>query len=125
MHYVQVIAALAVLQYLLFGMLVGRARAHYGIKAPATTGNEEFERNYRVHMNTLEQLVAFLPVLWIAGMYWPDAVIGAIGLVWIVARFIYRRLYLADPDRRAPGMLLTLAPTAVLLVLALMGAMRP
>src|SRR5215475_2196909 len=30
---------------------VARARTRYGIRAPATSGNEHFERVYRVHMN--------------------------------------------------------------------------
>lgn len=123
MHYVQVVAVLAVLQYLLFGMLVSRARTRYGVKAPATTGNEEFERIYRVHVNTLEQLVAFLPVLWVASLYWPDTWVAGIGVIYLVGRFAYRRLYLADPAKRAPGFLLTAAPTAVLLIMALAGAM--
>lgn len=123
MHYVQVVAVLAVLQYLLFGALVGRARTRCGVKAPATTGNEEFERIYRIHMNTLEQLVAFLPVLWVASLYWPDAWVAGIGVIYLVGRFAYRRLYLADPAKRAPGFLLTVGPTFVLLIMALAGAM--
>lgn len=123
MHYVQVVALLAVLQYLLFGLLVGRARMRFHVNAPATTGNEEFERVYRVHVNTLEQLAAFLPVLWVASLYWPDRWVALIGAVYLVGRFAYRRLYLADPAKRGPGFLLTVGPTFVLLVMGLAGAM--
>lgn len=123
MQYVQIIAVLAVLQYLLFTAMVGRARTKYEIKAPATAGHEQFERALRVQENTLEQLVAFLPVLWIASMHWPDLWVAAIGLIWIIGRFIYRRLYLTDPAKRAPGFALTMVPTIVLLLMALVGAM--
>ena len=124
MAYVHTVAALAVLQYLLFAFMVARARGHYGIRAPAVTGNEQFERVYRVQMNTLEQLVAFLPVLLLAGVYWPGTWVAVLGLVWIAGRFLYRRLYLSNPAKRGPGFLLTILPTAILLLMTLWGAMR-
>ena len=70
MNYVHIVALLAILQFIIFGILVGRARAKYGVKAPAMTGNEQFERVVRVQMNTLEQLVCFLPALLMAAAYW-------------------------------------------------------
>lgn len=122
MNYIHIVAVLAVVQFFLFGILVGRARGQYGIKAPATSGSEPFERVFRVHTNTLEQLVGFLPALLIAGVYWPDAIIAGIGAVYLVGRFVYRHLYLANPARRGPGFLLTVLPTFILLVAALVGA---
>ncbi len=122
MNYVHVVAILAVLQFFLFGILVGRARAKHGIKAPSTAGNELFERAFRIHMNTLEQLVGFLPALLIASLYWPNLIIAGIGAVYLVGRFLYRRLYLADPAKRHPGFLLTVIPTFVLSAAAILGA---
>ena len=122
MNYVHIVAVLAVIQFFLFGILVGRARAKYGIKAPATFGNEHFERAFRVQMNTLEQLIAFLPALLIAGLYWPNAIIASIGVVYLAGRFLYRQLYISDPAKRSPGFLLTVIPTFSLLVAALVGA---
>lgn len=122
MNYVHIVAVLAVLQFFLFGVLVGRARKQYGVKAPATSGHELFERAFRIHMNTLEQLVGFLPALLIAAQYWPNAIIASIGLVYIAGRFIYRRQYLADPSKRAPGFLLTVLPTFTLLGACVIGA---
>ena len=124
MAYIHIVAALAVLQYLLFSMSVGRARVRYRVRAPAVTGDEGFERVYRVQMNTLEQLVAFLPVLLLAGVYWPGTWVAAIGLVWIIGRFVYRRAYLGNPAKRGPGFMLTILPTAILLVMTLWGALR-
>jgi len=122
MHPIHIVALLAVMQFFYFGAKVGRARAQYGIKAPAVTGHEMFERAYRVQMNTLEQLVGFLPALLIAGAYWPQAVVAAIGAVYLVGRALYRHQYMQDPARRAPGFALTVLPTAILLLAGLVGA---
>ena len=122
MNYVHVVAILAGLQFFYFGILVGRARDTHGIKAPLTSGNELFERAFRVHLNTLEQLIGFLPALLIASLYWPNAIVAGIGVVYLAGRFLYRQLYLADPARRRPGFLLTVIPTFVLSAAAIWGA---
>lgn len=124
MAYVHLIAALAVLQYLLFVVLVGRERMRHGVRAPAVIGNESFERAYRVQMNTLEQLVAFLPVLLLAGIYWPGHWVAILGVVWILGRFLYRYQYVTHPASRGPGFILTLLPTVALLALVFWGVLR-
>ncbi len=123
MNYVHLVAVLAILQYFLFGILVGRARGKYGIRAPAISGNEHFERAFRVQMNTLEQLVGFLPALFLASLYWSNTWVAGIGAVFLFGRFLYRHAYLRDPAKRSPGFLLTVAPTAFLLAVALGGAL--
>ena len=122
MNYVHIVAVLAVFQLFFFGILVGRARAKYGVRAPATSGHELFERAFRVQMNTLEQLVGFLPALLIASVYWPNAIVAGIGVIYLLGRFLYRRSYVADPAKRGPGFLLTVIPSFTLLVAALAGA---
>ena len=122
MNYVHIVAVLAILQFFFFGILVGRARAQHGINAPAISGNEHFERAFRVHVNTLEQLVGFLPALLLASVYWPNPIIAGIGAVYLAGRFLYRHLYLEDPAKRGPGFLLTVMPTFVLLGAAAVGA---
>ena len=121
MNLVHLVAVLAILQYVLFSALVGRARVRYRIAAPATTGHALFERAYRVQMNTLEQLVAFLPALWLAAQYYAQSWVAGLGAVYLVGRFLYRGLYMANPDKRAPGFLLTFLPIVVLLLMALWG----
>lgn len=125
MNYVHIIAVLAILQFFYFGILVGRARGTYGVKAPATSGHEGFDRAFRVQMNTLEQLVAFLPALLLASLYWPNAVVAGIGVVYLVGRFLYRQAYITDPAKRGPGFLLTVIPTFVLLLAVLVGVLMP
>lgn len=122
MNYIHIIALLALLLFFAFGVLVGRARVRYGVKAPAVTGHEQFERAFRVQMNTLEQLVVFLPALLIAGTYWSQTMVAGLGLVWLIGRLIYRQAYVADPAKRGLGFLLTVIPTFVLLGLGLAGA---
>ena len=83
--------------------VVGRARGTYGIKAPATTGNLDFERVFRGQMNTLEWLPIFLPALWLFALSVSDALAAVLGIVWIVGRVLYIRTYAAAADRRGPG----------------------
>ena len=88
MNYIDVVAVIAVLQLIFFSILVGRARGQHGIAAPAVVGHELFERAYRVQMNTLELLVAFLPALFLAGKYWPQSVIAGLGAIYVLGRFV-------------------------------------
>ena len=101
---------------------MGKQRAKHGIKAPAISGDAEFERMFRVHQNTLEQLVVFIPALWLFG-YYVHALIGAgIGLVFIIARFVYRGSYLTDPSTRTAGFGIGALAMMVLLLGGLIGA---
>lgn len=122
MNYVHIVALLAIIQFIVFGIFVGQARGKYGIKAPAMTGNEHFERAARVQMNTLEQLVGFLPALLIAAVYWPPVYAAAVGAVYLVGRTLYRQAYVADPAKRGLGFGLTFLPTLLLTVAGLVGA---
>lgn len=123
MNLVHGVALLAVAQFFVFGILVGRARVRYGVKAPAVTGHEGFERAFRAQMNTLEQLAGFLPSLLIAGQYWSNGVVAAIGAVYLIGRTLYWRAYLRDPGSRQIGFLLTVVPTLVLFCLAFAGVL--
>jgi len=121
MQYVELVAILAVLQFFFFGVMTGQARRVSGLKAPAITGDEGFERMYRVQINTLETLVAFMPALLLAGKYWPSAVVASIGAVYIIGRFLYWRAYVTNPAKRAIGFILSILPTLFLILLALGG----
>lgn len=124
MNYVDLIALLAVAQLLFFSILVGRARGLYGVRAPAVSGHEMFERAYRVQMNTLELMVAFLPVLYVAARYWPPPWVAGVGAVYLVGRFIYWRSYTAAPASRALGFALSMIPILALLIGALAAIVR-
>jgi len=122
MDLVNIVAVLAVLQFVVFSFLVGKARIAYGVDAPAVQGHEMFDRAFRVQMNTLEQLICFLPGLLLAGMYWSDGLIALVGVVYLVGRLIYRQTYMTDPSKRTVGFMLTFVPTVLLLFAALIGA---
>lgn len=122
MPLIEIVAALALLQYVVFSTLVGRARGLYGVHAPAVTGHEMFERLYRVQMNTLELLVVFLPSLWLAARYLSPWLVAAAGCVYLVGRVLYYRAYAKDPARRGLGFVLSIGPTLFLLLCGLGGA---
>jgi glutathione S-transferase len=121
MAWVELVTVLALLQFLYFAILVGRARGRLGIKAPAVAGNEVFERYVRVQMNTLELLILLLPSLWIATAYVAARWVALLGAVYLIGRFIYQRAYVAEPSRRSLGFSLSALPMLVLLAIDLVG----
>jgi uncharacterized membrane protein YecN with MAPEG domain len=121
MLWVEIVSALAVLQFVIFGWLVGRARARYQVKAPATTGNEVFERYFRVHYNTLEQLVVLLPGMWLYATHVSARWAAIIGAVYLVGRILYFRGYVQAPERRHIGAVLSMLPPVILLLGGLGG----
>jgi hypothetical protein len=123
MNYVDVVAMLAILQYLAFGTLVSRARKTYGVKAPAVTGSEAFECAYRVQMNTLELLVALIPALYVSTRYWPAAYVASVGAVYLVGRVLYWRAYVTARERRKLGFVLSIGPVLVLVFASLVPAL--
>lgn len=121
MELVDLVGILAVLQLLFFGVLTGSARVKSGIKAPAVTGDENFERMYRVQMNTLETLMVFLPALFIAVKYWSPLIVAGIGAIYLVGRLLYWRAYVTEPSKRGLGFMLSLLPTFALILMAIVG----
>jgi uncharacterized membrane protein YecN with MAPEG domain len=124
MELVAVVIVLALLEFVVFGALVGRARGRYGVKAPATGGHEVFDRYFRVHYNTMEMLVVFVPAIWLFGLYVSPGWGAILGTIFIVGRILYLRGYVADPSKREFGFGLSVLPVVVLLVGALIGAGR-
>ena len=121
MAYVALVTLLLLVQYFVFTLLVGAARGKSGIQAPAVTGDENFERAYRVQMNTLEQLVLTLPALWLSGQYFDPLVAALLGLAFFLGRVLYRAGYVKDPARRGPGFGIGLLATLGLVGTALWG----
>jgi glutathione S-transferase len=124
---VAVVTVIALLVFFWTGFRVGGMRGKHGIKAPATTGNIEFECAYRVQMNTLEQIVIFLPLLWLSNAYFMmmPFVTGALGLVWIVGRIMYATGYSAtNPGGRSSGFLISGLATLGLLITTIIGLVQ-
>ncbi|MEX2499512.1 MAG: MAPEG family protein [Wenzhouxiangellaceae bacterium] len=122
MQLVAIVIGIALIEYLVFSALVGKARATYEIHAPATTGNEMFERYFRVHMNTLEALILFIPSILLFANY-VNAVIGAgIGVVFVIGRIVFFKSYIKDPKSRQLGAMLSGIPSVALLLGGIIGA---
>ena len=122
MELVVIVAVLALIQYNYFAFQVGSGRQTYDVPAPAISGNPTWERLWRVQMNTLEQLIVFLPALWFFGTYVSPQIAAALGVLFIVARFIYANAYVGDPQKRTIGFILTFTANVILLLGALIGA---
>jgi glutathione S-transferase len=122
MEAVVIVTILALAQYMFFGIQVAGARQKSGIKAPAMSGDAHFECVNRVHQNTLEQLIVFLPALWIYAHYVNPLWGAGMGVVYLVGRIVYSAAYLKDPSSRSPGFTLSFLPGAVMSVWVLVVA---
>ena len=118
-----VTVAMIVFTFILGGR-VGALRGKTGVAAPATTGDPIFERAYRIHYNTIENLVITLPLMWLSVGVVGDLWAAVLGLLWLVGRVIYASAYMKEPSTRTTGMLITLAATAILALIVLGGAIR-
>src|ERR1700687_3336409 len=103
-HFTALVTCLAILFYFFTTIQVSKARVAYGIKVPAVAGNADFERVFRVQMNTLEWMPIFLPSLWLFAIYISDAVAAVLGLVWIAGRILYMTGYSQAAAKRGPGL---------------------
>ena len=122
MEWIAVVTGLALVEYVAITMRVGFTRDKYGVKAPAVSGNEIWERHFRVQQNTVEQLVVFLPALWIFGNYVSAPIGAGIGLVFVIGRALYAITYSAGPSKRGTGFLIGFLANATLVIGGLGGA---
>jgi hypothetical protein len=111
---------LALVQYIYFTWQVGSARVKFGIDAPKITGNDTFERTFRVQQNTMEQLVIFIPGMLLFAHFVSPLWALLPGAFYLVGRQLYARGYVADAKKRGTGATLSmLAP--IILVLGAIG----
>ena len=122
-HFTALVTLLAVFLYFWFGFQVGQARVKCGVKPPATTGDADFERVFRVQMNTLEWMPVFLPAMWLAAIYVSDIGAALVGVVWIAGRALYMRGYAQAAEKRETGFFVQAIATGVLWLAALIGVL--
>jgi len=121
MRLLSFITLAALIEYFIFVLQAGQARAKYGVEAPATTGNPIFERYYRVQQNTLEQLIIFVPALWLFAEYvgYKSAVV--LGLLFVIGRAVYAVGYVKEPGQRRIGAMATFTANGILTIGSLIG----
>jgi uncharacterized membrane protein YecN with MAPEG domain len=117
------VTSLILIEYLVFIVLVGKARNRTGLQAPATSGHEEFERYYRVQMNSLELLVVLIPSLYISAHYWSSHWSALLGAIFAIGRLLYARSYIKAPSTRHVGFILSLGPIVILVCVSLIGSL--
>ena len=103
---------------------VGRARGKFQVKAPLMDGPPAFLHAVRVQANTVEQLVLFLPALWLCAVYQGDRTAAGIGAIWVVGRLLYALGYYRNPASRGPGFIIALAASVALMVASAVGLLR-
>ncbi len=119
-----IVSLLALLEYMFFAFRVGMSRSKYGVPAPAVSGNPEWERIFRVQQNTLEQLIIFLPALWVFSTYVSPAIGAGVGMLFVIGRPIYYRSYVSNPESRTVGFVLGFLANVVLVLGGIGGAVR-
>src|SRR6186997_2625589 len=118
-HFTALVTLLAVMVYFYSSILVSRARGKFGVKLPAIFGNPDFERVFRVQMNTLEWMPIFLPSLWLFAIYISDIGAAVLGLVWIAGRILYLIGYSEAAAKRSRGFSIQAGAATILWVGAL------
>jgi uncharacterized membrane protein YecN with MAPEG domain len=124
LDYVNLVVFLALVEYAVFGVVAGSRRGKYGVAPPATTGNLEWERLNRIHGNTLEQLIVFIPAIYGFAHYVSESWAAGIGAIFLVGRIAYFFGYRAAAEKRALGAILSAPPSYVLLIGAIVGLVR-
>jgi glutathione S-transferase len=122
MELVAIVIVLAIFEYMFFSIKVGAARGKYNIEAPAASGHPIFDRYYRVHQNTLEQLIVFIPAITIYGYFGNPSYAAGLGSLFLIGRIIYFISYVADPKKRSIGFIIGYLPTVILLIAGLISA---
>ncbi len=120
-NFTALVTVLAVILYFFTGLLVARARQKFDVPVPAMSGHPDFDRAFRVQMNTLEWTPIFLPLLWLFAFYVNDWAAASLGLVWIVGRVLYIRGYSAAAEKRHQGFFIQGLTCTALLIGALGG----
>ena len=123
-HYTAIVTLLAVLLYFFAATRVAAARQKFGVKLPAIAGHPDFERVNRVHMNMLEWMPIFLPLLWLCALYFSDVAAALLGLVWIAGRAHYLVGYTEAVEKRRPGFFIQAMACVLLLFGAIAGITR-
>ena len=101
MEYAALMVLIALIEYIYFSMMVGKARVDANIEAPAVSGDPHFERVFRVQQNTIEQLLVFIPAILLFANYWSGLIALGLGIVFVIGRYLFCLLYTSPSPRDA------------------------
>ena len=116
MEIIYIVIGLSLIEFWAFGLIVGGQRAKLKVEAPATTGDPVYERYHRVHYNTMEQLVIFIPAVLLFANYISINWATGLGSIYLIGRIVYLKGYVADPKKRSAGFGLSWLPATILLL---------
>ena len=114
----------SLLMYIWVFAKVGKARGVHKVAAPSTDGPLEFLVALRVQANTVEQLILFLPLLWLCSYYLSDTIAAALGATWVAGRILYALGYYKAPSKRSMGFGISSLAGLGLLIGAIVGLIR-
>ena len=120
-RYTAIVTLLAVAFYFFLATRVAVAHGKFDVRLPATAGNPDFERIFRVHINTLEWMPTFLVPLWLCAIYLNDIAAAVLGLVWIGGRIVYFTGYSKAVEKRLPGFFIQSGVCILLFIGAIVG----
>jgi glutathione S-transferase len=121
LFYTMLVTIVSLLVYFTQGIMVGVARSKFKVSPPTTTGNPDFERYFRVHYNTLEQLPIFLATLWIFALTINVTAANILGLVWSLARIAFAYGYYKEAGLRRPGGVVSSIVGIILIIGSIIG----
>lgn len=113
----------ALIVYFSTMLIVRSSRIKFQIAPPTTEGPEEFRRALRTQANTVEQIILFLPVLWLSAVTMGDHLAAAIGVFWPLARIAYNHGYMKATKLRMYSFIASLTVSMLLLCAAAYGLM--
>lgn len=115
------ITLLALATYIWIIIKVSKARVKYSVKAPSMDGPLEFLSAQRVQTNTVEQMIVFLPSMWLCAFVWNDKAAAAGGAIWVIGRIMYALAYYDEPKKRTPGFAVSTFATLGLILACAVG----
>ena len=100
---------------------VGMTRMKHKVKPYEDTKEKAVLIANRVHMNTIEMTVVYLPILWVATVFSSANLAWILGIAWFITRVGYAVAYTQKPKKRELPFIMGVACIGLTSLLALYG----